>query len=362
MYFNPTRLTLARKCRGLSKRDLAEQAKLSDRMIYAYENGDNIPTDENVAAFSKVLHFPVVFFVGKDIEAIPVEAASFRSLSKMTAAKRDMSLSDGAIVVGLINSWLESYFSLPEVDLPNLTQDGNVTPDIAAESLRAHWGLGAAPIKNMLHLVEAKGVRVFSLPEAQRNADAFSYWHDGVRPFIFLERTKTPERCRFDIAHELGHLVLHRRETLNQGKEKQNARLLEEEANNFASAFLMPKGALMASAPKVLTIQNLIPCKHYWNVSLMALVYRLNKIGMMTEWANRTLNIKISHQYGRNRECQSLPYEQSQVITKVLNSLDEDGRAIDDIAAEIGLYPDQIEEYFFGMTITRKRPHLRLVK
>ncbi|WP_354666372.1 ImmA/IrrE family metallo-endopeptidase, partial [Corynebacterium stationis] len=36
-----------------------------------------------------------------------------------------------------------------------------------------------------------------------KDVDTFSAW-DGTQPFIFTSRKKTPERSRFDIAHELG--------------------------------------------------------------------------------------------------------------------------------------------------------------
>lgn len=39
--------------------------------------------------------------------------------------------------------------------------------------------------------------------------DAFSVWFDN-KPFIFLSSDKdTNVRIRFDIAHELGHLLMH---------------------------------------------------------------------------------------------------------------------------------------------------------
>jgi Zn-dependent peptidase ImmA (M78 family)/DNA-binding XRE family transcriptional regulator len=361
MNFNPSRLTLARKCRGLTKRSLAEQVGISERMLYAHEMGQYVPTHENIAAFSNVLNFPMAFFAGEDLDIIPVEAASFRALSKMTASKRDMSLSDGSIVVGLINTWLESHFNLPDADLPDLTEDGNMLPDTAAERLRLYWGLGSLPIKNILHLVESKGIRVFSLPEAQRDADAFSYWYNNVKPFIFLDHTKTSERCRFDIAHELGHLLLHRRETLNRNQNTQNTRRLEEEAHNFASTFLMPQRALVASAPQNITMQNLVQCKHYWKVSLLALAYRLNKVGIISDWTYRNVCVNAS-QYGRTHEYQGLPNEQSQIISKVLELLTKENKTMHDISNDTGLYPTQISEYFFNMAIQPKTPCLRLIK
>ncbi|MET9565773.1 ImmA/IrrE family metallo-endopeptidase [Streptomyces tauricus] len=74
--------------------------------------------------------------------------------------------------------------------------------------VRTRWDLGQAPAPNMVHLLEAHGVRVFSLPPDSLEVDAFAVWRSGV-PFVFLHTLKTVERARFFAAHELGHLVMH---------------------------------------------------------------------------------------------------------------------------------------------------------
>jgi hypothetical protein len=83
------------------------------------------------------------------------------------------------------------------------------SPDTAALYLRQNWGLGERPIPNMLKLLEAKGVRVFSLAENTKAVDAFSVWRNGL-PYVFLNIAKSAERSRFDASHELGHLVMHK--------------------------------------------------------------------------------------------------------------------------------------------------------
>jgi len=67
-------------------------------------------------------------------------------------------------------------------------------------------------------------------------------WKEGT-PFIFLNSAKSAERGRHDAAHELGHLVLHR----HGGPIGRKA---EEQANAFASAFLMPRSSILAHVPR----------------------------------------------------------------------------------------------------------------
>ena len=75
-------------------------------------------------------------------------------------------------------------------------------------AVRARWDMGFRPIRNMVHLLEAHGVRVFSLAEDAKQVDAYSFWTPSKKPFVFLSMSKSAERSRMDAAHELGHLVI----------------------------------------------------------------------------------------------------------------------------------------------------------
>lgn len=69
-------------------------------------------------------------------------------------------------------------------------------------------GYGENPLPEMTSLAEAHGIRLFSLPTVGRDVDAFSFMFDGV-PYVAVDTSKTAERVRFDIAHEIGHLMMH---------------------------------------------------------------------------------------------------------------------------------------------------------
>lgn len=204
MHFNPSRLVLARKRRGLSKTALAEAANISFRSVRYYESGEVVPSEETILALAEVLKFPVPFFYGPDVEEISCDAASFRSLSMMSASERDASLAAGTLSVS-VSKWIDVEFELPTPSVPLLR---NFDPETAAQVLRVEWGIGERPIKNMVHLLEVHGVRVFSLPVGSERVDAFSAWHNKT-PFVFLNPMKSGERGRMDAAHELGHLTLH---------------------------------------------------------------------------------------------------------------------------------------------------------
>jgi Zn-dependent peptidase ImmA (M78 family) len=225
--------------------------------------------------------------------------------------------------------------------LPDLRHERD--PEAAANALRQLWGLGQQPIKNLLHLLESKGVRVFSLSIDAKEVDAFSMWKDGV-PFIFLNTGKTAEHGRFDAAHELGHLVLHRHAA-------PNGREAEQEADTFASAFLMPRGAVLAHALRFPTLSQLITLKRTWTVSVAALTYRLHAVGALSDWHYRTLCIEISQRGFRKKEPDEAPREISQALAKIFAALREDGFTKSEIAHQLAVYPAEIDQLAFGLMI-----------
>ncbi|ULA59813.1 MAG: ImmA/IrrE family metallo-endopeptidase [Nitrospira sp.] len=338
--FNPKRLTLARKRRGLTQRDLASQLSVDPRSVTAYESGEFCPDEEKLVQLGRRLRFPTQFFFGEDIEELSPDSASFRALSRRTAGQRDAALSAGAFAL-LINRWIDERFSLPPADVPDLGRNGN--PESVAIELRREWSLGELTIKNMVHLLESKGVRVFSLALDAADIDAFSMWRDNT-PFVFLNTNKSAEHSRFDAAHELGHLVMHR----HGAPQGQKA---EREANAFASAFLMPPASVRTNSIRHPTVELLIKLKKRWIVSVAALAYRLRTLNLVTEWQYRILAIEIAKRGYRKSEPEEATRENSQVLAKVFKALREEGLSKGDIAEDLRISREEIEELVFGLTI-----------
>ena len=325
----------------LTKKELARLSGVSQQTLTRYEDLDNDPnpSSESIESLSRVLGFPVGFFFLSDIEKASAEFTSFRSLKSMTAAIRDAALAAGAIGFE-ISDWVENRFNLPKINVPDLSEHSS-SPEVAARILREVWGLGEQPISNVLHLLESKGVRVFSLCENTHKVNAYSLWRKG-KPYVFLNTQKSAECSRFDAAHEVAHLVLHQ-----DGNTR--GRAAEEQANSFASAFLMPESDLLAKAYRIYSINHLIDLKSRWKVSLMALCYRLHKVGLLTDWKYREHCIRIT-QNGFNRsEPNAINREQSVVWNKVLNALWSDQQTHYDIPSELHLPIDEIEGLVFGI-------------
>lgn len=338
--FNPSRLRVARKRRRLNKTKFAEAIGVDLRSVSAYERGEYEPAPSTLALIARTLRFPVGFFGGEDLHEPTPVTASFRSLARMSAANREAALASGALAF-LLNDWIEGRFTLPPCAISEAREE---SPEAAAMALRQQWGLGERPVRNMVHLLEAQGIRVFSMFEDTAEVDAFSLWR-GTTPFVFLNTMKSAERSRFDAAHELGHLVLHRHAGAPQGREA------EHEANRFASAFLMPRGSVFAVAPVFPNLDRLIELKRQWIVSVSAIAYRLHALGLLTDWHYTRLCIEIAERGYRTKEPQPATREMSQILPKVFAAFRQEGTTLSDIAAALQIEPEEIDKLVFQLML-----------
>jgi Zn-dependent peptidase ImmA (M78 family)/DNA-binding XRE family transcriptional regulator len=337
--FRPSRLELARKRRGLTKAALSERSGVSARSLSAYENERTTPKDETVSDLAQALGFPPRFFYKAEAPIPTVENVSFRALSQMSAAERDAGL--GAIGLAIdLDRWIDRRFERPNPSVPSLREQ---EPEGAAEALRAEWKLGQRPIPNMIHLLEAHGIRVYSLAPLEGQLDAVSMWWEGT-PYVFLNTTTTAERSRFDAAHELGHLVLHR----HGGPSGQVA---EREANSFAGSLLMPRSDVHAHGKRRPTFSQIVTLKRRWRVSAMALVYRLHELDIISDWHYRKLCIRLRSEFGQS-EPNGIQPESSQALAKVFAFLRDEGISQRGVARQLALPPDDLRELVFSLVLT----------
>lgn len=339
--FNAGRLSLARARRSMTAKALAEKAGVGVDTITRLEKGRNEPEPETIEKLGQALGYPASFFMGEDIEEVDVGAVSFRSFSKMTARERNAAIAAGSLGL-LLNGWVEGRFGLPDPDFPDeLSSETN--PEVAAARLRQHWGIGQQPIGSLLALLETKGVRMLSLSENTASVNAFSFWRGG-KPYVFLNNFKSAESSRFDAAHELGHLVLHR-----HGDPKGD-RSLEKEANSFASAFLMPADDVRARVPRVISTDVVLQAKLRWRVSAMALAYRLHQIRRLSDWQYKSICIDLSRRGYRIGEPVGIERETSVLWKKVLTMLWQERITRDDISEDLGIPVDELESLIWSLS------------
>jgi Zn-dependent peptidase ImmA (M78 family) len=199
-------------------------------------------------------------------------------------------------------------------------------------------------LPNLVHLLESRGIRVYSLVHQGADFDAFSVWYGGI-PFVFLNTTVTTERSRMDAGHELGHLVLHAH-TGGGATKTEN-----DEASAFASAFLMPAAQFLATAPQRVSLATVLEAKLRWGVSALAYVRRLHVLGRISDWHYKSLCIDIKTKYRNTEPGKSLAKESSKVLAWVFSSPDS-GVSRRDAARHLRIPMSDLDEMTFGLTLT----------
>ncbi|SDZ10371.1 protein of unknown function, partial [Saccharopolyspora shandongensis] len=245
--------------------------------ITQFERNTARPTNTVLAELALALGMPTDFFrQGRPIEQVPASASHFRSLRATPAIARDQALAFAEIALAVIDV-IEQYVELPSV--PGIAEPVDGEPDsdqivAIAANTRSRMGVGLGPIPHVVRLLEAHGIVVLRLPpEVDGKVDAFST-EAGHRPLVLLSPAKDDRaRSRFDAAHELGHLVMH--QDVQPG-----SKIIESQANQFASEFLAPTPELEPDLPRKVDWEALLLAMKKWGISLAALVYRARGIGL----------------------------------------------------------------------------------
>lgn len=339
---------MARAIRQMTATDLASAASISAPWISQIENVKKTPGPELVRELARVLNFPVEFFYRPVKSQPPSDAFHFRATSKL--AKKDEATARSLSTLAIeLSDWIEATYHSPAPAVPEVQDligsDDELAPEQAAEAVRGAWGLGVAPIKNLLQLLESKGAKVYSAGGPLQAIDAFSFRH-GATPVIFLNVHKSAERLRFDLAHELGHLVMHGGSlNVEPGKEKEQA------ANDFASSFLMPRSDVIGAIhSNNLMLEDVLTLKRRWRVSAMALNLRAHRLGVISDWTYSTLAKQLSMAgFRRGEPGSDLRAESSSLLTQVMSDMRSRSQGFSELARLLDVRAQDVQDLMLGI-------------
>ncbi|NOX67425.1 MAG: ImmA/IrrE family metallo-endopeptidase [Chlorobi bacterium] len=318
------KLRFARMIKGYSLDDLGSILGVTRQNIHKMEVGQE-PKDNQLSLLSKYLEVKPSFFYSERNTPVEEEQCHFRSVRSRTKTLTNTIMARAELLDSLIKD-IEQHFDLPEFKLPEIIIDLNSLEDIEriAESLRRQWRLGNGPIANITIIVENAGIIVTTMDGADERVDAFSL--SRKRPIIIRNSAKNnPCRYRFDLAHELGHLIMHN--GIITGCKK-----TEKEANHFASAFLMPRVNFLNAVNrfpitkknKYFNWPNLYKLKEYFKVSLKAILYRAKTLGVIAEEQMRYGYIHINKKGWTKKEPldDKIPTEKPSLLISLIAELD----------------------------------------
>lgn len=278
-------LKAARQYRGLTVEQLADQINVKKQSVSLYENNKMTPEFDKVLLMSNALNFPFDYFMQKPKVNIQSKSTYFRALLT-TSKKYRVEQIRKMEVLSSIYKVLSDYIDFPQVDLPDLS-NGNYSPSEAASLLREHWKLGNAPIKDIISILEDKGIIVTTFATSTDQIDAFSHLIDVDGNEIYLialsSNKKSAVRKHFDVAHELGHIVMHEWSEDIESLSREEFRTREKEANEFAASFLLPSEEFLADVSAYPSkIEYYIQLKKKWKISISAMIMRAYSLGAIS--------------------------------------------------------------------------------
>jgi Zn-dependent peptidase ImmA (M78 family)/transcriptional regulator with XRE-family HTH domain len=317
--FSGANVRIARVFQGLTQEQLAEAVSTSPASLWNVERG-RVPSDSLLAALGLVLGFEPEFFFDPINTEFTVDCCHFRSSVSATEKTRKKILARGSLFAHLI-AYLQTVLKFPTYQVPDLRANSPEDIERAAEKCRSDWGLGtSAPISKMSRVLENHGVMVRQLQGQSIKLDAFSTRpnQSGLGFVVLSDGKGSASRARFDMAHELGHLVMHPDTSgLLADREKQ--------ADRFASAFLLPRDGFAREfwAGGKVDWNNVFHLKSRWKVSIQAMIYRAYDLDLINAVEFRKAYKTISVKGWRKAEPNEPASEPPELFNKAMRTLVE---------------------------------------
>ncbi len=348
---NPARLKQARISRGYSLADLADRIGVTKQYISQCELGIT-NASSIIYRLCDVLNYPISFF-SKLTKGIETSSATYFRSRKTTPKKLKEAANEKVELFSEIKDFFEEYVNYPELNLPSDIElkDEYTLEDIEkiAINVREYWKLGRGPIDNLVAVLQENGIIISKIKVGNSKIDAFSKWINST-PYIFLSIDKdSAVRSRFDIAHELCHILLHQYISKEDIECKEKLNQIEKEADAFAGAFLLPAETFSREVFSS-SLDNLVRLKERWKVSIGCMINRCSSLGLFTDNQVAYLKKQMTYKNYWRREplddkiqCE-IPYLYKQIIELLLEN---DVISKYDIVDRIAMNPEEIEEYCY---------------
>jgi Zn-dependent peptidase ImmA (M78 family)/transcriptional regulator with XRE-family HTH domain len=351
-------LRLARQRLGITQKAAASQLGVLQHVLSRFENCVATPDSALLMKAAQVYRVPREFFEIHDpVYGPPVSVHPMtRGKSDVTARDLDMITAELNIRLMHLGRFLEGVDFTPTADLPRLDVEQYGSPEKIAATVRAHWGITLGPIKNLMQCIERAGIIVGFSKFGGASVSGVTFRVAGKPPLILLNALHPADRMRFTLAHELGHLVMHRFPTAT----------MEDEANEFASALLMPAAEIRtAFMGRKVTLQLLASLKPEWKVAMQALLMRASGLGLLSSNQSRYLWQQISTKGWRLREPADVdfPSEIPTVLPSIVAShLNDLGYTLGDLTGLLRIHGGEFTEMYGDFGPPREGPRLRIIQ
>lgn len=326
--------------------------------VYSRMENDLVETDDVIISLAaKSFDLPPNFFNLEDtVYGPPVSVHTMRrGNSQVTARDVDMITAELNLRLIHLRRFLDNIDITPSLSVPRLDVERYESPADIADMVRRHWQMDSGPVHNLTRLLERAGVVVGYSNFHGAGVSGVTFSAPGQHPLILINPDHPADRVRFTLAHELGHLVMHRFPTPE----------MEVEANHFASVFLFPRRDLKtAFRGRKVTLSLLAALKPEWKVSMQGILYVAQRENLITKNQARYLWAQISSNGWKTREPSSLDFEHDRpsVLPTIIKSmLDDLGFEKDEVLSMSRVYQKDFDLLYPMPKETEQRPRLRII-
>lgn len=337
-------LTNIRILNEMSRAQLAEKLNITEQAVWQYENGYVSPKLDVVNKMKSIFNVKSAYFFKEDlleytkVDNVRIERIAYRSETINSAIKTQSELMHVKFLDAFIKK-IQNKIKYPKNIIYELREkvleylnsnqyvDRSVQIKYVANLAREYIGMPKGTNKNLLFYLEKAGAFIFEKAIGEK-IDAYSVWSEDNVPYIVIGNIKkSAVRRNFDLAHELGHLLLHYKMEFNM-LDKKIYRTYEDEAHLFASEFLLPEEDFSQDLAKTIKKSNpdsYIELKEKWLVSLQAMAMRAKNLDLITQSQFRYFWMNLNSKNYREIEPldNDLPIEKPMKIQSILQLLFE---------------------------------------
>jgi Zn-dependent peptidase ImmA (M78 family) len=321
---NPKMVTLARESRGHSQQELADMLKISQGILSKIESGQLRVSYALIEHIATELKYPVSFFY-QNFEVYPAGMHLYRKHKTLPAKD----LSRITALMNIYRSHVKSLLNAAEIEyepLPECDVDEYGSASEIARAVREHARIPRGPIANITSILENMGIVIVPFNPGNRMYQGASILAEKPNYIVLVNAHMPGDLFRWTLAHEFGHMVMHRLPTAD----------MENEADEFARELLMPANEIGPYLSD-LTLETLASLKKYWKVSMFAILVHAQRLGKITDRHYRTLITRLgSVGITRLKEPAELavPLEQPTLLNEL----------VEFHSKELGYTPEQMSE------------------
>ncbi|OTG67303.1 helix-turn-helix domain-containing protein [Acinetobacter silvestris] len=336
--FNGLELKLLRLFNEFSLEDVADKLGKSKQYVHKLETGLSYPTEELLASLCNIFNVKEDFFYQVH-SPLQEDQIHFRSLKTSRQFAKQVVIARAEQLNRLLR-FIEKHVNLPEYLINSIDTDHTILTgdqiEKIADDFRVQFELGLAPIQNLTEFCEDIGILITDFDSISNEVDALSLICQ--KPIIVRNTSKKSVcRQRFDIAHEVGHMVLHNGVITGDT-------LTESQAHRFASSLLLPQSMLRTNFPILFKggrfdWAKMSEFKKIWGISKAAILYRAKQLNLIDDNQYKTgvIHLRVHGESKQEVEDPIMLEETPSLLQDAINVILEDNISAEKISEELNI-------------------------